>query len=1116
MSFELGITTFKVGETIVVENLSKPGFDYFELFSITPTDTILLTKNIDSGVTFDFSYSSEGTRLIKLVGTKNLPAGGSYISEKGITVSVGYSPDDYLYYAKREDQSKKYFDNYIQRGVTFVVNRLEITAGTEPKTYNWTFSDEIPSSSDKEPIQIFQFNNIGFKSISLTTENNFGRSDSNLSFIAIDTPVLQIIRNPEFGTIRTGTTLSLDFNFESSNQHGINDIEYNWIINGIPNSNKQVSLNYSTPTVVGITLQYFSKILTGLSGNTFGFYNIEEVPGIYSIYVSGNTGNDVWSGEYPGISGTQGPVKTFEKAAQLAKSYTGSLDIDINIAGGTYQYTEQSFYLTGPDSGINRRITYKPLSGQKVIISGGYTLSPALFTLVTAGNTLIYNRLKVSARGNVYGADLSSYGISFGTTLPEYWNGRAVQNKYLPSIPELFYNGNKMNVSRWPNRNGSTGDTQNSFDYNTSAYIDSVVQSGSYATGVPGSTNGIFKYSSGNDSVITRWKVTGPSSFDGIWIHGYWKWDWHDEVYKVKSINTTTREIEVFSSNGVYGIAKNNPCISAGPFVYANPTNRRWFAFNLLDEIDTQGEYYLDRGGKKLYFWPPSSIGSTSSIVLSSIRLAGDNSWIPGTPVINDSQLQQQSNLNTNNVNASLFKFFKLKNVTIEGLEFYYMSGSGIEMTLCENVIIKNCKIYSPRKNGIVVVGGKNNKIYGCEIYYPGLKGVILTGGDRQNLIPAKNSLENSKIIGSGRLTTSSGTSILLTGVGNTVTKNIIANSGSFGMKLHGNDHIVEFNNFTNLISEMDDSGGIYIANNISDRDSIIRYNFFNNVKTQLPGGSAYTSSLPIGGCPNPPVKTMMTSAIYIDEFNCGVKIQSNVFYNCGSTLSDAGGAVFITHGLDHIIENNIIIDSKTGIGHWYSTKQLWNSNSKGLTSGNQNIAVQGLQQIINVDNDPWYEDGAPEFLRNSTVPFTARNYTPYSFFASGYGVEGTYRSTKGLLNKVNVTGIIWTTKYPQLASGSGMINYDAGNKLMTFNPSYPLKNIVRNNAFINVNRKTRITGTTTESYFEEGDAYEGVSYDIFEDKNNLNFKLTTFGLRTIIEQVPGFQDIPFEEIPVI
>ena len=45
-----------------------------------------------------------------------------------------------------------------------------------------------------------------------------------------------------------------------------------------------------------------------------------------------------------------------------------------------------------------------------------------------------------------------------------------------------------------------------------------------------------------------------------------------------------------------------------------NPGAARWYAFNLLSEIDRPGEYYIDRGNGLLYFWPPSAVGRGGAV----------------------------------------------------------------------------------------------------------------------------------------------------------------------------------------------------------------------------------------------------------------------------------------------------------------------------------------------------------------------------------------------------------------------------------------------------------------------------------------------------------------------
>lgn len=1124
MAYTPGITTFKVNEPIVVQNLADPGFDIISLgISSNGGPIVPVQFPPESYEGYTLSFGTPGIKELQISGIRNLPnpPGGQYSQIFSRLLNIGYSPKDRINFNRLSDQSFSYNENYVKRGITFQVTRnVGNPSGTEPKNYSWSFGGAISYSGSTLTSQILSYNTVGSKTIGLTTSNPWGNNFSRLNLICVNSPKMKINTTIPFGYVELGNTATFSASIIESNTHlhRLRDINYYWIIDGVQYNQQSVSYGFTAEKIVGVTLFYQSNIFSGFSGTTFGSYQVS--PPFYDLYVSDTIGNDSWTGKTAGISGTNGPVKTIEKAWEFATGYTGILsNIIIFVRQGTYRYTNKGLYLHGGFT--EKNITIRNYENESVIISGGFLIPGASFSAITAGNTFIYNKLKETARSKVYEVDLSSYLMSMGNTFPHRWTGRGIIDYQLPSTPEFFFGQARMNVARWPN----IGLNTSPFLYLTSATFESVINSGSYDGG-PVNTKAIVSYFPTDSSVINRWAVTGPNSYDGVWIHTFGKVDWYDEIFKLSSLNTANRRITINSEKSVYGFFENKVCDN--PPINPNPTPRRWFAFNLPEELDYYNEYYLDRGRKKLYFYPPEDPISgvinpaQRECVLSSIITAGDVAWVPGTPFSGDSGLQYRHPYNINAVYASLLKMYKVLNTKIQGFTFIHCAGSGIEMNTCHGVTIENCTISEPRKHGAVVIGGANNTINSCNIIRPGLNGVILSGGNRQSLIPANNVLKNSRIIGVGHHACSASRGIFLTGVGNKVIKNIIADSSSKGMEIAGNDHIVEYNNFTRLIQGEDDTGCIYMANNVSDRGTTIRYNFFNEISTYLPGGPFldYTINAS-GGCPNPPIKTQIQAAIYIDEFNSGVNVISNVFNEAIAYSAPAplGTAVLVNHGLDNVVKNNIIIKSPNGFVFHYSTRNLWNSSSKALLSGQPYVENYGLQLIKNIDNDPWYENGGPTYVNG--VLFKGRNYTPYSYHRSGYGYFGDFVDAqfKGLLNKVDIKGSVWGSAYPDLNS---MIDYNSDTKVLSFNPTYTQKNEFGGNLLLDVDQSYKIIQPTINEAQVQVNSPNLSGYSLgyfisneyFVEGYN-NYKLTENGLRFVRETIPEFQNIPFEEIPV-
>jgi hypothetical protein len=94
--------------------------------------------------------------------------------------------------------------------------------------------------------------------------------------------------------------------------------------------------------------------------------------------------------------------------------------------------------------------------------------------------------------------------------------------------------------------------------------------------------------------------ATSWPKYDGVWVHGFFGQNWFDERRAIESVDEGTKTITLTE-----------------PTKYAFKMGMRFYYYNVIDELDTAGEYLIDRTNGVLYFYPPSTIASNTDAVLS-------------------------------------------------------------------------------------------------------------------------------------------------------------------------------------------------------------------------------------------------------------------------------------------------------------------------------------------------------------------------------------------------------------------------------------------------------------------------------------------------------------------
>ena len=528
------------------------------------------------------------------------------------------------------------------------------------------------------------------------------------------------------------------------------------------------------------------------------------------------------------------PVAGLVRARDLVRQLHGRGErgaIAVNVLAGEYPLTA-AVELSAEDSGTEQGpVVYRAVQPGKTVFYGGRRLTG----FKPVDDPAILARLPEEARGKVQRSDLRALGIA------DY--GRlAVRGFSQPSPPptvELFVNGKPMTLARWPNT-GFVG-------------ISKLVASGNTQAGAPS----IIEYA---DDRHARWTQAKDP-----WLFGYFNRLWADATIAISRIDTETRTV-VFNDPYQAVWTPNNEGMNTHEGI-------QYYAFNLLEEIDLPGEWYLDREAGILYLWPPAELaGAAVEIGMLS---------------------------------APMMTMTNVTDIRLEGLTFDLGRCDGLALMDCRRVLIAGCTVSRMAENGIRIRGGESNGILSCDIHTIGRRATELIGGERETLKPGRHFVENCTIHDFGRIDRTYTPAVQLEGVGNRVAHNLMYDCPSSVMRVEGNDHVVEFNDIRNAVRESDDQGAVDMWRNPTYRGIVFRYNRFTDIGRVGAGAMAHGQS-----------------AIRPDDAISGVLIYGNIFVRASRGRF---GAVQMNSGRDNIIANNLFIECAQAItGGWNAGNGAW------------------------------------------------------------------------------------------------------------------------------------------------------------------------------------------------
>ena len=346
----------------------------------------------------------------------------------------------------------------------------------------------------------------------------------------------------------------------------------------------------------------------------------------------------------------------------------------------------------------------------------------------------------------------------------------------------------------------------------------------------------------------TNERIKGWADPTTAWIFGYFMHDWAD------------------ASTPIVGYKTANRLIYPGYVAhYGCKAGAEYYFYNVLEELDAPGEFFLDRKTGILYVYP-YAVGDDIEISLSK------------QPVI-----------------------------TVQGAEHLTLSGFTVTCCRANGVVVRgnDCTleglcVRNTAENGIIVSGSKN-RVLGCEVMRTGKGGILVSGGVIPTLTPGENRVEDCYIHHFSEVFQTYQPGIALDGVGNLCAHNEICYTPHEAITYGGNDNIIEYNYIHHAVQYSGDAGAIYAGKNWTYFGNIIRYNIIRDIGSEhlhpvgiywddgLAGQTAY-SNLIIGAPDN--------------AFGIGgghnITVRDNVLINIGRTsisYDDRNRDGFVHHG---------------------------------------------------------------------------------------------------------------------------------------------------------------------------------------------------------------------------
>lgn len=534
------------------------------------------------------------------------------------------------------------------------------------------------------------------------------------------------------------------------------------------------------------------------------------------------------------------PLATLQGAvnAVRASKNTDMPITEVVFRGGDY-YRTNNVEMTAADSGTAEKpIVYRAYEGETPRILGSAPVDVTQATKVTDNATLA--RMHEDAIGKLIKIDLAAQGFTKNDICDyskETYYEYSLQ--YDDNYNSVYIDGYEQDLAQWPNGRGN------------------------FTTWAKSVNNYCIQY---KEETPARWV-----NAKNWWVGAYPNYDY--------AYTTTT-------PTALDPVAKTITLSSKSYVTFTNPYSKRWKAFNLLEELDVPGEFYIDRDQMALYLYPPHTL-KNSKVTLAVIK-------------------------------PRLLNVTNTQHVTFQGLTFAETRHAAVRICDVRNVDFINCTFNNIANGALAMSGTKTVQtvdkigvdrgckvdaaydvdIRGCVFDQIGYTAITIQGGNIDTLTPSNNIIEDN-YISRTNLRYWQTNAVHVFGCGNVVRNNVFSNTRQQCIYIMGNDNIIERNELYDCIREVGDAAAIYQGRTHLYRGSQIRQNFLHDI------------------WPSDPHITSGTIALYQDDGQTGNFLYENIIVNCARAYNS-------NHAGEIEFKNNTIVDCDS----------RWAFHDNGITEG--------------------------------------------------------------------------------------------------------------------------------------------------------------------------------------